>query len=62
MAKTKAVKSLLTKESYSFLKNYINNPSPTGFETSGQKMWIDYIKPYTDSFFYRSLWYSCGRN
>ena len=51
MAKTKAVKSLLTKESYSFLKNYINNPSPTGFETSGQKMWIEYIKPYTDSFF-----------
>ncbi len=51
MAKTKAVKSILTKESYSFLKNYINNPSPTGFETSGQKMWIDYIKPYTDSFF-----------
>jgi putative aminopeptidase FrvX len=51
MAKTKAVKSLLTKESYSFLKNYINNPSPTGFETSGQKMWIEYTKPYTDSFF-----------
>jgi putative aminopeptidase FrvX len=51
MAKTKAVKSLLTKESYSFLKNYIDNPSPTGFETSGQKMWIEYIKPYTDSFF-----------
>ena len=51
MAKTKAVKSLLTKESYSFLKNYINNPSPTGFETSGQKMWIEYIKPNTDSFF-----------
>jgi len=51
MAKTKAVKSLLTKDSYSFLKNYINNPSPTGFETSGQKMWIDYLRPYTDSFF-----------
>jgi len=51
MAKTKAVKSLLTKDSYSFLKNYINNPSPTGFETSGQKMWIDYLKPYTDSLF-----------
>ena len=51
MAKAKADKSLLTKESYSFLKNYINNPSPTGFETSGQKMWIDYLKPYTDSFF-----------
>jgi putative aminopeptidase FrvX len=51
MAKIKVDKSLLTKESYSFLKNYINNPSPTGFETSGQKMWIDYLKPYTDSFF-----------
>jgi putative aminopeptidase FrvX len=51
MAKVKADKSLLTKESYSFLKNYINNPSPTGFETSGQKMWIDYLKPFTDSFF-----------
>ena len=51
MAKVKADKSLLTKESYSFLKNYINNPSPTGFETSGQKMWIDYLKSYTDSFF-----------
>lgn len=51
MAKTKAVKSLLNKDSYSFLKNYINNPSPTGFETSGQKMWIDYLRPYTDSFF-----------
>ena len=51
MAKSKATKSLLTKESYSFLQNYINNPSPTGFETSGQKMWMDYVKPYTDSFF-----------
>lgn len=51
MAKSKAPKSLLTKESYSFLRNYINNPSPTGFETSGQKMWMDYVKPYTDSFF-----------
>ena len=51
MAKSKATKSILTKESYSFLQNYINNPSPTGFETSGQKMWLDYIKPYTDSFF-----------
>ena len=37
MAKSKTAKSLLTKESYSFLQNYINNPSPTGFETSGQK-------------------------
>ena len=51
MAKAKQSKSILTNESYSFLRNYINNPSPTGFESSGQKMWLEYIKPYTDSFF-----------
>ncbi len=50
-AKVKAPKSLLTDESYTFLRNYINNPSPTGFESSGQKMWLEYIKPFTDSFF-----------
>ena len=49
--KTKAAKSILTDESYAFLKNYINNPSPTGFESSGQKLWLEYIKPYTDTFF-----------
>ncbi|MEO5890226.1 MAG: M42 family metallopeptidase [Ferruginibacter sp.] len=51
MAKAKAPKSILTNESYSFLREYINNPSPTGFESSGQKMWLEYVKPYTDSFF-----------
>jgi putative aminopeptidase FrvX len=51
MAKAKKAKSILTEKSYSFLKNYINNPSPTGFESSGQKMWLEYLKPYTDSFF-----------
>jgi len=48
---TKAAKSILTDNSYSFLKNYINNPSPVGFESSGQKLWLEYIKPYTDTFF-----------
>ncbi|MDO9374690.1 MAG: M42 family peptidase, partial [Ferruginibacter sp.] len=51
MAKAKSSKPFLTNESYSFLRSYINNPSPTGFESSGQKMWLDYLKPYTDSFF-----------
>ncbi|MEO6233002.1 MAG: M42 family metallopeptidase [Ferruginibacter sp.] len=51
MAKSKASKSILTDESYSFLRKYINNPSPTGFESSGQKMWLEYVKPFTDSFF-----------
>ncbi|HMO63114.1 MAG TPA: M42 family metallopeptidase [Ferruginibacter sp.] len=50
-AKSKPAKSLLNNNSYNFLRNYINNASPVGFESSGQKMWLDYIKPYTDSFF-----------
>src|SRR6195952_206422 len=49
MAKTKKSKSLISNESYTFLRNYINNPSPTGFESSGQKMWLNYIKPYVDT-------------
>ncbi len=32
-----------------FLKAYINNPSPTGYEAQGQKIWLEYIKPYVDS-------------
>ena len=43
--------SILTDASWTFLKAYINNPSPTGFESGGQQLWLDYIKPYTDSFF-----------
>ncbi len=48
--KTKA-NSLLTPRSMEFLKNYINNPSPVGFESSGQRLWLDYLKPYTDTQF-----------
>ena len=50
MAKAKR-KSLLTTASYDFLKSYINNSSPTGFESSGQKLWMNYLKPYADEFF-----------
>ncbi len=42
---------VLTDRSLEFLRNYINNASPVGFETWGQKLWLDYIKPYTDSNF-----------
>src|ERR1700761_8949535 len=43
--------SILTARSMGFLKNYINNPSPVGFESSGQRLWLDYLKPYVDTFF-----------
>ncbi len=38
--------SVLTDQSHVFLRNYLNNASPVGFESSGQKIWIDYLKPY----------------
>jgi putative aminopeptidase FrvX len=44
-------KSILTDSSFSFLKNYINNASPVGFETSGQKIWLEYLKPFVDTHF-----------
>src|SRR5947208_14172511 len=41
----------LSPASFSFLKNYINNPSPVGFESGGQKIWLEYLKPFVDTYF-----------
>ena len=41
---------LLNKKSMSFLEAYLNNPSPTGYEWEGQKIWMHYLKPYVDTF------------
>ena len=38
----------MRNESKKFLETYLNNVSPTGFESSGQKIWLDYLKPYID--------------
>ena len=40
----------MEKSSLDFLYKYLNNISPTGFETPGQKIWLDYIKPYIDEY------------
>ena len=45
------IKSLLNTNSTNFLYQYLNNPSPTGFESAGQKIWLNYIKPYVDTHF-----------
>ena len=39
---------IVTKKSLAFLEQYINNASPTGFEWQGQRLWLDYVKPYVD--------------
>ena len=41
-------KKHINKKSEEFLEKYLNTASPTGFETAGQKVWLDYIKPYID--------------
>jgi putative aminopeptidase FrvX len=53
MAKSSSVKSkrILSAQSYSFLKEYINTPSPTGFESGGQKLWIEYLRPHVHEIF-----------
>lgn len=33
-----------------FLYDYLNNAAPTGFETPGQKIWLDYVKPFADEY------------
>lgn len=36
------------KKTEQFLIEYHNCNSPTGFESTGQKIWIDYLTPYVD--------------
>jgi putative aminopeptidase FrvX len=40
--------SVITPQSEAFLRSYLNNASPTGFESGGQKLWLEYLKPYID--------------
>ena len=42
--------SILNKKSITFLEKYLNNAAPTGYEWDGQKIWMDYLKPYVDEF------------
>ncbi|MBO3097737.1 M42 family metallopeptidase [Gelidibacter pelagius] len=45
-----AKKNILDNKSLEFLENYLNNASPTGYEWTGQKLWMDYLTPYVDEF------------
>ena len=48
---TKKHVSVVTKKSLQFFEKYINNAAPTGYEWEGQKLWLDYLKPYVDEYF-----------
>src|SRR5690606_19544801 len=47
----KIEKNVVNQNSVDFLEKYINNPSPTGFEWEGQRIWLDYINQYVDETF-----------
>lgn len=42
--------TILNEKSIDFLTKYLNNASPTGYESEGQKIWMEYLKPYVDTF------------
>jgi putative aminopeptidase FrvX len=37
-------------QSKKFLYEYLNTESPTGFEVAGQKVWLDYMKQFSDDY------------
>jgi putative aminopeptidase FrvX len=41
--------SIINPNAEQFLEKYLNNASPTGFEAEGQKLWLDYLRPYVDT-------------
>ena len=42
---------MIKGKSKEFLFKYLNNASPTGYESSGQKLWLNYLQPYIDKSF-----------
>lgn len=51
MAKSNKTDFKVNNDSMKFLKEYMNTPSPVGFESGGQKVWLKYIKNYVDETF-----------
>lgn len=51
MAKKKTERKhapVVNGKSLTFFEKYINNASPVSYESSGQKLWLNYLKPYVD--------------
>src|ERR1700677_2049052 len=38
-------------ESLQFLEQLVNTPSPSGHEARGQRVWLDYVKPFAEETF-----------
>ena len=51
MANSKKSSSGISEKSMNFLKTYMNTASPVGSESNGQKVWMNYIKPFVGTTF-----------
>ena len=38
----------MDKKAETFLYDYLNANAPVGYETSGQQIWLDYLRPFVD--------------
>ncbi len=43
--------AVMREGSLNFLRTLVNTPSPVGYETRGQRVWLDYAKNYADETF-----------
>lgn len=41
----------MREASLGFLRNLVNTPSPTGHEARGQRVWLEYVRPFADETF-----------
>ena len=44
----KLILNAMNEKSAEFLSEYLETPAPTGLEMDAQRLWAEYIKPYTD--------------
>lgn len=47
----KSIEENIVLKANDFLYQYLNTPSPVGFESKGQKVWMDYLQPIADEIF-----------
>jgi len=38
----------MNETSREFLERLLSTPSPSGYETNGQRVWIDYVSEFAD--------------
>ena len=41
----------MRESSLHFLRTLVNTPSPSGHETRGQRVWLDYVRPFAEETF-----------